>query len=91
VRSRAIPCILQDTAFCHGFQPYQSNKLRGAHLAKTNFQYEKRQKELEKKKKKEEKLKRKSEKGNEPAIGEGGDDPAPDHRVEPPAPDQPIA
>jgi hypothetical protein len=31
-------------------------------LAKTNFQYEKRQKELEKKRKKEEKLKRKSEK-----------------------------
>ncbi|QRX81224.1 hypothetical protein [Glaciimonas sp. PAMC28666] len=32
-------------------------------MAKTNFQYEKRQKELEKKKKKEEKLKRKAEKG----------------------------
>ncbi|MBC7488871.1 MAG: hypothetical protein H7240_01405 [Glaciimonas sp.] len=31
-------------------------------MAKTNFQYEKRQKELEKKKKKEEKLKKKSEK-----------------------------
>ena len=33
-------------------------------MAKTNFQYEKRQKELEKKKKKEEKLKRKAEKGS---------------------------
>jgi hypothetical protein len=32
-------------------------------LAKPNFQYEKRQKELEKKRKKEEKLKRKAEKG----------------------------
>ncbi|KAF3997672.1 hypothetical protein [Glaciimonas immobilis] len=32
-------------------------------MAKTNFQYEKRQKELEKKKKKEEKLKRKADKG----------------------------
>ncbi len=31
-------------------------------MAKTNFQYEKRQKELEKKKKKEEKLKRKLDK-----------------------------
>lgn len=37
-------------------------------MAKTNFQYEKRQKELEKKKKKEEKLKRKAEKGH---AGEG--------------------
>jgi len=35
-------------------------------LAKPNFQYEKRQKELEKKKKKEEKLKRKQEKTAEP-------------------------
>jgi hypothetical protein len=34
-------------------------------LAKPNFQYEKRQKELEKKKKKEEKLKRKQEKNSE--------------------------
>lgn len=34
-------------------------------LAKPNFQYEKRQKELEKKKKKEEKLKRKQEKNTE--------------------------
>jgi hypothetical protein len=33
-------------------------------LAKPNFQYEKRQKELEKKRKKEEKLKRKLEKGS---------------------------
>ena len=38
--------------------------LKSDKLAKTNFQYEKRQKELEKKKKKEEKLKRKAEKGS---------------------------
>ena len=38
-------------------------------MAKTNFQYEKRQKELEKKKKKEEKLKRNSEKGS---VGDDG-------------------
>jgi len=44
------------------------------HLAKPNFQYEKRQKELEKKRKKEEKLKRKQEKGNTPDDGvEAGD------------------
>ena len=40
-------------------------------MAKTNFQYEKRQKELEKKRKKEEKLKRKQERSSE--SGEGGD------------------
>jgi hypothetical protein len=34
-------------------------------VAKTNFQYEKRQKELEKKRKKEEKLKRKQERASE--------------------------
>jgi len=47
------------------------------HLAKPNFQYEKRQKELEKKRKKEEKLKRKLEKGNAPddsVAAEGDDD-----------------
>lgn len=38
-------------------------------MAKPNFQYEKRQKELEKKRKKEEKLKRKQEKGNTPDDG----------------------
>ena len=37
-------------------------------MAKTNFQYEKRQKELEKKKKKEEKLKRKMEKGSSTEV-----------------------
>lgn len=43
-------------------------------MAKTNFQYEKRQKELEKKRKKEEKLKRKHERASEPGeSGEGGD------------------
>lgn len=50
-------------------------------MAKTNFQYEKRQKELEKKKKKEEKLKRKLEKGSssetevEEAADEGAEPP----------------
>jgi hypothetical protein len=47
-------------------------------MAKTNFQYEKRQKELEKKKKTEEKAKRKLENKNKPADGapdeEGGID-----------------
>lgn len=47
-------------------------------MAKPNFQYEKRQKELEKKKKKEEKLKRKQDKGSEPENPETGDLPAPD-------------
>lgn len=35
-------------------------------LAKTNFQYEKRQKDLEKKRKKEEKLKKKADKASQP-------------------------
>ena len=35
-------------------------------LAKTNFQYEKRQKDLEKKRKKEEKLKKKADKSGQP-------------------------
>jgi hypothetical protein len=48
-------------------------------LAKTNFQYEKRQKDLEKKRKKEEKLKKKADKANQPegtpdAPDETGDD-----------------
>lgn len=37
-----------------------------SHLAKPNYQYEKRQKELEKKRKKEEKLKRKQDQPDEP-------------------------
>jgi hypothetical protein len=45
-------------------------------LAKTNFQYEKRQKELEKKKKKEEKLKRKLDKNAQPE--ENPERPVPD-------------
>jgi hypothetical protein len=49
-------------------------------LAKPNFQYEKRQKELEKKRKKEDKLKRKAEKGSGDDQGAGDgtgvDDPA---------------
>lgn len=48
-------------------------------LAKTNFQYEKRQKDLEKKRKKEEKLKKKADKANQPEgtpdePGETGDE-----------------
>ncbi|MFT5643479.1 MAG: hypothetical protein ACI83P_001026 [Janthinobacterium sp.] len=39
-------------------------------MAKTNFQYEKRQKELEKKKKTEEKAKRKLEAKNNPKPGD---------------------
>lgn len=35
-------------------------------MAKTNFQYEKRQKDLEKKRKKEEKLKKKADKSSQP-------------------------
>jgi septal ring factor EnvC (AmiA/AmiB activator) len=35
-------------------------------LAKTNFQYEKRQKDLEKKRKKEEKLKKKADRATQP-------------------------
>jgi hypothetical protein len=58
-------------------------------LAKTNFQYEKRQKELEKKKKKEEKLKRKAEKGSEPSADETVENDGPDES--PAAPDQPVA
>jgi hypothetical protein len=38
-------------------------------LARPNFEYQKRQKELEKKKKKEEKLQRRQEKKNAPAEG----------------------
>jgi hypothetical protein len=52
-------------------------------LAKPNFEYQKRQKELEKKRKKEEKLKRRQERHTVPADGEApatphaeGSDPA---------------
>ena len=45
-------------------------------MAKTNFQYEKRQKELEKKKKKEEKLKRKAEKGSSTEVEVDAEDAA---------------
>jgi hypothetical protein len=51
-------------------------------LAKPNFEYQKRQKELEKKKKKEEKLQRRQEKKNAPAEG------APEA---PPEPGVPVA
>ena len=56
---------------------------KGDTLAKTNFQYERRQKDLEKKRKKEEKLKRKADKkdgpgeegaeGSEPDAADGDD------------------
>jgi len=49
-------------------------------LARPNFEYQKRQKELEKKKKKEEKLQRRLEKKNAPAEGD------PDAPSEPGAP-----
>jgi len=39
-------------------------------LAKPNFEYQKRQKELEKKRKKEEKLKRRQERHTAPSDGE---------------------
>jgi len=45
-------------------------------LAKTNYQYEKRQKELEKKKKKEEKLRRRQVIKNTPAPKTNPDQPA---------------
>lgn len=45
-------------------------------MAKTNFQYEKRQKELEKKRKAEEKAKRKLEKHNAPPVEGQSDDAA---------------
>ena len=51
-------------------------------MAKPNFGYQKRQKELEKKRKKEEKLKRKLEKGAPPATDEATAADAP-----PPAPE----
>lgn len=49
-------------------------------MAKTNFQYEKRQKELEKKKKAEEKARRKLEAKNNPKAADGseGDEPEAD-------------
>lgn len=41
-------------------------------MAKTNFQYEKRQKDLEKKRKKEEKVKKKADKGTQPSVDVDG-------------------
>jgi len=45
-------------------------------LAKPNYQYEKRQKELAKKKKKEDKLKEKTQKNEVPATDDTADTPA---------------
>lgn len=44
-------------------------------MAKPNYQYEKRQKELAKKKKKEDKLKEKAQKNEEPTTGNPADTP----------------
>ena len=49
--------------------------LRSVALAKPNFEYQKRQKELEKKRKKEEKLKRRQERHAVPAEGEAPETP----------------
>lgn len=48
-------------------------------LAKTNFQYEKRQKDLEKKRKKEEKLKKKADKASQPDGTQVEGDETPDN------------
>ena len=45
------------------------NYFQDRDLTKTNYSYEKRQKELAKKKKKEEKRRRKLEKRNNPEVG----------------------
>lgn len=59
------------------YSPQPNIYPESTHLAKPNFQYEKRQKELEKKRKKEEKLKRKLEKSNTPDdVTESSDDDA---------------
>jgi hypothetical protein len=74
-RSMALPCIdsRQETQYpvlCHRYASAHHCTIKylskGGILAKTNFQYEKRQKELEKKRKKEEKLKRKLERDSVP-------------------------
>ncbi|MEK7736509.1 MAG: hypothetical protein AAB319_01945, partial [Pseudomonadota bacterium] len=52
--------------------------LRGDIVAKPNFQFEKRQKEIAKKKKHEEKLKRKQEKNTVPADEANPDQTAPE-------------
>lgn len=57
-------------------------------MAKTNFQYEKRQKDLEKKRKKEEKLKKKLDRSTQPAgeTAEGDDAAAVPDQAEPESP-----
>ena len=56
---------------------------QGEHnLAKPNFGYQKRQKELEKKRKKEEKLKKNMEKNAPPVADADGQPPAPDAAAE---------
>ena len=59
-------------------------------MAKTNFQYEKRQRELEKKKKADEKAKRKLELKNSPDGEQAGGD-APDEDDDAPAAEAPTS
>lgn len=54
-------------------------------MAKPNYQYEKRQRELEKKRKKAEKEKRKAEQAQQKAGVEGAE---PDQDTPPPAPEE---
>lgn len=51
-------------------------------MAKTNFSYEKRQRELEKKKKAEEKARKKLEAKNNPGVAEADDTPEDDDAPE---------
>jgi hypothetical protein len=52
---------------------YPSSIRNEVNMARTNFQYEKRQRELEKKRKAEEKAKRKQEAKHEGGSGDGGE------------------
>lgn len=61
--------------------PHRSRLLQEDKLAKPNFQFEKRQKELEKKKKKEEKKLRKLDKSEAPAE-ENPEQPPPEGETE---------
>ena len=79
---RLSTCLVADS-----FQP--STVLGGDELAKPNFEYQKRQKELEKKKKKEEKLQRKLEKKNAQPE-DNPDNPDPSSEVKVPVPGETI-
>jgi hypothetical protein len=56
-------------------------------MAKTNFAYEKRQRELEKKKKQEEKNRRKAELKNNPGLAQEGEEDVAEGEASGPAPD----